>query len=500
MLRQPPRSNLPRGAASAAALTCMLAAAVGLAAGAMVGAQPAAQSSADGMNHRPVAAQLFAGVTDHRAAVMQSPDDSLSAASPLTTTTPSATPTRTPTSTPYGPTVTPDGAGRPNLVPVSGQWREPGQGSQSGCAGPLGPPGGLLLCVVNDGEVPAGPFALAADSAPGVPLATASGLLAGEKLCLVLQIGAGLGVVVDPAGAVAESSEDDNWLPPVPQPSGGEPRPTCMPTRTPGPGTPTAEPGPAPDLTGFGWIWMDLPWGCWRSGDPQDWRSQLLVANDGNADAGAFRIAHQDDGTSVWDVPDLPAGAVRERDALQSGRPLAIDADNAVREQDEGNNAIWIPVSTPPPTCTPGPSPTPLPRPDVVVERAEVRAMGFDEVCVPELRGVQVYIRVANHGTGFAEGILVEADGYRPGWQIRRLRPGESVDLQPVDPPVNWVRARPLALDDPANNARHVPQVTLTPPPTCTPWVSPTPTPASPTPTSTVTPGARVFLPVARNG
>lgn len=132
--------------------------------------------------------------------------------------------------------------------------------------------------------------------------------------------------------------------------------------------------------------------------------------------------------------------------------------------------------------------------------------MGFDESCAPELRGVQVYVRVANRGDGFAEGVIVEADGYRSGWAIRRLRPGETIDLQPVDPPVRWVRARPLAWDDPANNGRYVPQVTLTPPPTCTPWVSPTPTitvtPGTPTPTPTATtaPGTRAFLPLARTG
>jgi len=238
-------------------------------------------------------------------------------------------------------------------------------------------------------------------------------------------------------------------------------------------------------------------------GEPQDWRSDLTIANNGNADAAAFRVAQQGNGTTVWDIPDLPAGAVRSRDILRAYQPLSIDPDNAVREQDETNNAIYLPVPTLVPTCTPGPTPTPLPRPDVVIERAEVRAMGFDEVCaIPPIR-VQVHVRVANRGTGFAEGITVEADGHRPGWSIRRLRPGETTDLLPVDPPVHWVRARPLALDDPSNNSRRVPQVTLTPPLPCTPEPTPTATSTAathtptPSPSPTTAPGRRALLPWA---
>lgn len=367
-------------------------------------------------------------------------------------------------------------AGQPNLVPVSGAWRETGAGDQRRCVSPSGPPGGLFVCVANQGDAPAGPFALADDVEPGSSLAQASGLLAGETLCLILGIAPDRGVVVDPGAAVAESSEDDNWLPPVPVPPEGMPRPTCEPTATPAAGTPTAEPGPAAELLGYGWLWNEFPYGCMRPEDPWQTRSDLLIANDGNADAPAFRVAQQSDGATIWALPDLPAGATRRRDALRSAQPFVIDADNAVREQDETNNTFYPPVPTLVPTCTPGPSPTPIPRPEIVLERAEVRAMGFDARCVvPPIR-VQVHVRVANRGTGFAEGITVEADGYRPGWSIRRLAPGEHSDLAPVDPPLNWVRARPLMGDDPANNSRHVVQVTLTPPPLCTP--SPTPGPA----------------------
>lgn len=427
------------------------------------------------------------------------------AAAPLTTATltPSLTPSPT-SGTPGGPGATP-GPALPNLVPVSGSWWQPGQAASRWCVSPSGPPGGLSVCVVNDGSVASGPFALAADTAPGSVLASTGDLMPGETVCLLVDLPPDAGVVVDPAGAVAESSEHDNWFPPVPMPPGGAPRPTCEPTRTPDPGTPgtpgpTRTPGPLPDLTGWGWWWMDVgPFGCARPGDPQVWRSELTVVNWGDADAGAFRVAEQSSDTTLASIPDLPAGAIRRRDALRSPQPIRIDADDAVVEQDETNNLAYIPVPTQAPTCTPGPTPTPFPRPDVVVERAEVRGLGFDEVCVPELRPVQVYVRVANRGNGDAEGITVEADGYRTGWAIRRLRPGEHVDLQPVDPPVHWVRARPLQWDDPSNNSRRVPQVTLTPPPTCTVATpTATSTPIEPTVTPTATPGtARAFLPWA---
>jgi hypothetical protein len=369
------------------------------------------------------------------------------------------------------------------------------------------------VCVENNGDTPAGPFDLAADTAPGTPIGTASGLLAGERLCLILSMAPGRGVVVDPpdplgpTGAVAESSEDDNWLPPVPMPVPTGYAPTCVPTATPGPGTPTAEPGPAAELAGYGWYLLEYPWGCMTPGDAPRRNANLAISNDGNADAPAFRVSEIGNGTTVWEIPDLPADAARQRDVLRSYQPLVIDPDNAVREQDETNNEIYLPVPTLAPTCTPGPTPTAFPRPDVVVERAELRAMGFGETCaIPPIR-VQVHVRVANHGNGFAEGITVEADGYRPGWPIRRLRPGEFTDLQPVDPPVNWVRARPLANDDPSNNSRRVPLVTLTPPPICTPE-SPTPTGTTPTPTETPTPtpsatpspAGRALLPWANTG
>ncbi len=468
-----PRSGISR-AAAAAALTGALATAVGLTAGMLAGG--------------PRTERLSAAAIPQRVVEPSAPG--IAAQAPLTTTTPSATPkeSATPSATDGRPDATP---GLPNLVPVSGAWRETGEGGLRGCVSPSGPPGGLFLCVINDGETPAGPFDLAADTAPGAPIARASGLLAGEQLCLVLPISPGSGVIVDPGGAfdptgaVAESNEDDNWYPPVLVPPGGIPGPTCAPTPTPGPGTPTAEPGPAAELAGFGWYWLEYRWGCMTAGDPARWGSNLAIHNDGDADAPAFRVAEMNSGATVWDIPDLQAGAMRQRDALRGYQPLSIDPDNTVREQDETNNAIYMPVPTQGPTCTPGPTPTAFPRPDVVVERAEVRAMGFDQSCaIPPIR-VQVHVRVANRGNGFAEGITVEADGYRPGWSIRRLRPGETADLMPVDPPVSWVRARPLPYDDPSNNSRHVPQVTLTPPPTCSSW---TPTPTSPAATETPTP------------
>ncbi len=501
--RRVPAFGVTLASATVVAITAaVVVALVAVAAVAVVAGRPGLRAAGAGAGVGPLAGMIAApasGSTGPAGAMA-----ALRAASPLTTPTLAFTPSPT-YGTPAGPTGTPGpGSTLPNLVPVSGDWWELGQAASRYCVSPSGPPGGLSVCVVNDGASASGPFTLAADTAPGTVLASTGGLLPGEEVCLLVNVPPDAGIVVDPSDAVVEASEDDNWFPPVPVPPGGAPRPRCEPTATPAPGTPTAVPGRLPELTGWGWWWMDVgPHGCVHPGDPQVWRSELTVVNWGDADAGAFRVAENASDMTIASIPDLPAGAIRRRDALQSPQAIRIDPDDAVVEQDESNNLAYIPVPTQAPTCTPGPTPTPFPRPDVVVERAEVRAMGFDEVCVPVLRPVQVYVRVGNHGNGDAEGITVDADGYRPGWPIRRLRPGQTIDLQPVDPPVHWVRARPLQWDDPSNNARRVMMVTLTPPPICTaatPTETPTTTltPIEPTVTPTATSGAaRALLPWA---
>lgn len=400
---------------------------------------------------------------------------------------------------------TPTRSPLPNLVAVSSEWRQAGRGEMRYCVSPSGPPRGLRVCVVNRGDAPAGPFTLAPDGAPDVVRASSPGLQPDEEVCLLLVGMEGLGVVVDSQGTVAESQEGDNWYPPLPEPTVEvEPHPTCQPTETPMPGTPAATVEPLPDLAGYGWTLMDLTTGCLRQGDPQVWRSLLLVANDGNAPAGRFRVAIQQGDVTLWTVPELPAGAVmRRRGGGMGGGWLLIDADDAVREQDETNNGFGIPVPTQAPTCTPGPTLTPRPQPELVLERAEYSALGFDETCVRGQPVVQLRVRVANRGTGQAEGIVVQADGYRAGWSIRRLQPGEHADLAPVAPPAHWVRVRPLPGETEEDNARSVPQVTLTPPVTCSPAsVTPTvetatltPTVVSPTPSPTKPSGSRLWLP-----
>lgn len=401
---------------------------------------------------------------------------------------------------------TPTRSPLPNLVAVSSGWMQVGQGEMRSCASPSGPPGGLRVCVANRGDAPAGPFSLASDGAPDVVRASSPGLQPDEEVCLLLvgMEGLGQGVVVDSRGTVAESQEGDNWYPPLIEPT-VEPMPTCQPTDTPMPGTPAPTVEALPDLAGYGWTLMDLSTGCLREGDPQVWRSLLLVANDGNATAGRFRVAIQQGDVTLWTVPELPAGAVmRRRGGGMGGGWLLIDADDAVREQDENNNGFGIPVPTQAPTCTPGPTLTPRPQPELVLERAEYSALGFDETCVRGQPVVQLRVRVANRGSGQAEGIVVEADGHRAGWSIRRLRPGEHADLSPVAPPVHWVRVRPVPGETEEDNARSVPQVTLTPPVTCSPeTVTPTETPtdATLTPTRPTPAGARLWLPrLARGG
>jgi hypothetical protein len=368
----------------------------------------------------------------------------------------------------------------PNLVAVSSAWLEAGAGDMRSCVSPSGPPGGLRICVVNRGGAAAGPFALAADGSPADVLARGPGLRPDEEVCLLVGRPVGQGIVVDALGEVAESREGDNWYPPLVPPT-VEPLPTCEPTATPLPGTPAPTAGPLPDLAGYGWILMDQsPWGCLRAGDPQVWISQLVVANDGNAPAGGFRVALEQGDATLWTVSELPAGALmRRRGGNMGGGMLLVDADDAVREQDETNNRYGIPVPTQAPTCTPGPSLTPAPQPELVLERAEYSALGFDESCVRGLPIVRLHVRVANRGTGMAEGVLVEADGYRAGWSIRRLLPGQTTDLQPVDSPVHWVRIRPVPGETQEDNARSVPQITLTPPVTCSPVITSTDTPAA---------------------
>jgi hypothetical protein len=147
-------------------------------------------------------------------------------------------------------TATPDP--RPNLVAVRGQWlvrgrwltlSRPDSSYNGRCTLGSGRVELLRACVGNQGAAPSGPFAVAAEDAPGTALLAAGDLLPGEVLCASLDVTPGLAVLVDPEGAVDEQREDDNRLAPLPVPTLP---PIAIPTCAPHP-TPRAE------LAGYGW-------------------------------------------------------------------------------------------------------------------------------------------------------------------------------------------------------------------------------------------------------
>jgi len=239
---------------------------------------------------------------------------------------------------------------RPNLVAASGQWLRKGRNGSASipswrCVFGDGSEQGFHACVANDGASPSGPFAVVAEDAPTIALLITGGLAPGETLCAPVEVAPGVALVVDAAGAVDEAREDDNRLAPVPVPTL---QPVALPTCVPRP-TPLAE------LSGVGWAgFIDTQgFGCWPTHLPTIVLDGARVANDGELAAGPFRVGPPD-----WQIPDLPADAVRSiRDARLGGTfSMSIDPDNAVAEHDEANNTIFFVHATAPPTCTPRPT------------------------------------------------------------------------------------------------------------------------------------------------
>jgi hypothetical protein len=244
-------------------------------------------------------------------------------------------------------TVTPDP--RPNLVASRGYWLVKGRNISTWqrCINGAGIEQGLHLCVENAGHAPSGPFIVVADNAPTRPLLETGGLAVKETLCAPVDVAPGIGLVVDALDAVAESREDDNWLPPLPVPTlQAVALPTCVP-----------RPTPLAELSGSGWRgFIDTQgFGCWPSHLPTKVLSGVRVANDGELAAGPFRVGPPD-----WSIPDLPADSHRAINDGQVDWPMSstIDADNSVTEHDESNNTINFLQATAPATCTPAAPPT----------------------------------------------------------------------------------------------------------------------------------------------
>lgn len=376
---------------------------------------------------------------------------------------------------------TPSPDPRPNLVADRGEWKLKGRniGVWNRCVTGNGYDQGFHICIANHGNAPSGPFVVTADGAPSVPVLSTGGLEPNETLCAPVDVAPGVGLFVDAGDAVAESDEDDNWQPPVPVPTlQAIAHPTCVPHAT-----------PMAELTGTGWSgFVDTQgFNCWPSHLPTKFLDGARVANDGEVAAGPFRV-----GPPGWTIPDLPADADRTVDhhRVASAFSSEIDPDNDVPEHSETNNTIHFLRATAPPMCTPGPPPAPRPAPTVVIERAEYRHMGFGEVCLPEVAAPRVFVRIANTGSATAYGVSVFADNGAPPRKIWDLTAGARVDIEPFDAPVRFVRvvADDLHFDWKDGDGRRIPQVTLTPPPTCTvyPMVTPSPTP---TPTPSGIPG-----------
>ncbi|MCC7019701.1 MAG: hypothetical protein IT332_08095 [Ardenticatenales bacterium] len=377
-------------------------------------------------------------------------------------------------------TPTPDP--RPNLVAVGGQWKLKGRniGMWQRCVTGNGYDQGFHLCVANAGNAPSGPFVVTADGESSVPVLSTGGLDPAETLCAPVAAAPGVGLFVDAGDAVLESNEDDNWLPPVPVPTlAPVAHPTCVPWPT-----------PLAELAGDGWSgFIDTQgYGCWPTHLPTKALYGARVANVGERAAGPFRVG----GPPDWRIADLPADAERtlSDSRFASTHSTEIDADDAVLEFNESNNTLNFLRATAPPTCTPGVTPTPFPAPTLVIERAEYRHLGFDDVCLPEVVAPRVFVRIANTGTGPAARFIVHADDGADPRDVAGLDPGTHVDIEPFDAPVHHVRivVRDRSFNRVAGDGRRIPQVTLTPPPTCTVYPMVTPSP-SPTPTPSGIPG-----------
>ncbi|MFN8422384.1 MAG: hypothetical protein U0470_03005 [Anaerolineae bacterium] len=374
----------------------------------------------------------------------------------------------------------------PADLAAAGYWRRKGRETASMrlCVVGDGYRQVLRVCVTNHGERPSGPFTIAADRWPDVPLAATGGLLPGETLCLPLDVPADVGVVVDPDDRIDEPDEADNWIPAVPVPTlPAVALPTCAP----------AGPTPLAELDGAGFVGLITPLGCWRP-DVDEGRSTLTIANSGDVDAGAFRVAGPGEGPEApgWPVPDLPVDGARWLVNGYFATHSVIDPDGRVPERDRSNNDIYVPIPTAPPTCPPGfdtPTPRPAPRLELTAWYSHV---GPRETCVrgPIMR--QVYGVVRNTGNAAAYAVDVETDQRGVAWRFDVLEPGAYAEFGPACCPryvgfgARWSDYAPV---------RSVrlwggePTPAFTAPPPCTPDPRSTPS-AMPTrlPTPSVTP------------
>lgn len=106
-----------------------------------------------------------------------------------------------------------------------------------------------------------------------------------------------------------------------------------------------------PDLIIYGWASMPITGPCLEEYLPLE--SKVCVRNKGDTPAGNFTIETGED--LSWQVESLGAGEdlCFETEFDLSGSLVVVDPDNAVREADETNNELIIPVPTPPVLCPP---------------------------------------------------------------------------------------------------------------------------------------------------
>jgi hypothetical protein len=107
------------------------------------------------------------------------------------------------------------------------------------------------------------------------------------------------------------------------------------------------------------------------------------------------------------------------------------------------------------------------------------QAAGFNGACAPELGGVEIVVCVANEGNQPVGPFTVATDGDRLSWGLGGLAVGASICLPPRSGSAETVfidSENEVAEDDEANNRIELPNIPLTPPPTCTAGPSPTPT------------------------